>query len=58
MRPSIDRLADVARVLKVDREWLIHGIGEIEGSSPFTESPEDSFVAIALATPRPAMGGD
>ena len=56
-RPSIDRLADVARVLKVDREWLIHGIGEIEGPSPFTENPEDTFVAIAHATPRPAMGG-
>ena len=29
-RPGIDRLAEVARVLKVDRDWLIHGIGEVE----------------------------
>ncbi|MBW6494776.1 MAG: LexA family transcriptional regulator [Burkholderiaceae bacterium] len=57
VRPSIGRLADVARVLKVDREWLIHGIGDVEGPSPFVENPDDAFVAIAHATPRPAMGG-
>jgi transcriptional regulator with XRE-family HTH domain len=57
VRPSIDRLADVARVLKVDRDWLIHGIGEVEGPSPFVENPDDAFVAIAHAAPRPAMGG-
>jgi len=56
-RPGIDRLAEVARVLKVDREWLIHGIAEVEGASPFVENPDDAFVAIAHATPRPAMGG-
>jgi phage repressor protein C with HTH and peptisase S24 domain len=56
-RPGIDRLADVARVLKVEREWLIHGIGEVEGASPFIDSPDDAFVAIAHATPRPSMGG-
>ena len=56
-RPGIDRLAEVARVLKVDRDWLIHGIGEVEGKSPFVENPDDAFVAIAHATPRPAMGG-
>lgn len=56
-RPGIDRLADVARVLKVEREWLIHGIGEVEGASPFIDNPDDAFVAIAHATPRPSMGG-
>ena len=56
-RPGIDRLADVARVLKVEREWLIHGIGEVEGAPPFIDNPDDSFVAIAHASPRPAMGG-
>jgi phage repressor protein C with HTH and peptisase S24 domain len=44
-------------VLKVDRDWLIHGIGEVEGPSPFVENPDDAFVAIAHATPRPSMGG-
>jgi phage repressor protein C with HTH and peptisase S24 domain len=56
-RPGIDRIADIARVLKVDRDWLIHGIGEVEGPSPFHENPDDAFVAIAHATPRPSMGG-
>ena len=56
-RPGIDRLADVARVLKVDRDWLIHGIGAIEGPSPFVEHPDDAFIAIAHASVRPAMGG-
>ena len=27
-RPGIDKLAEVARVLKVEREWLIHGIAQ------------------------------
>jgi len=57
VRPGIDRLADIARVLKVDRDWLIHGIGEVEGASPFIDSPDETFVAIAHASPRPAMGG-
>ena len=56
-RPGIDRLADVARVLKVDRDWLIHGIGEVEGASPFALNPDDAFIAIAHASPRPSMGG-
>ncbi len=57
VRPAIDRLAKVARVLKVDRDWLIHGIGEVEGRSPFAENPDDAFIAIAHASARPSMGG-
>ncbi len=56
-RPGIDKLAEVARVLKVEREWLIHGIGEVEGEPPFIENPDETFVAIAHASPRPSMGG-
>jgi phage repressor protein C with HTH and peptisase S24 domain len=56
-KPAIDRLAEVARVLKVERDWLIHGIGSVEGPSPFIENPDDEFVTIAHATPRPSMGG-
>lgn len=56
-RPGLDRLAEVARVLKVDLEWLLHGIGEVEGTSPFVENPDDSFVAITHAGVRPSMGG-
>lgn len=56
-RPGLDRLAEVARVLKVELDWLIHGIGDVEGASPFIENPDDSFVAIAHAGVRPSMGG-
>ncbi len=56
-RPSIDKLAEVARVLKVEREWLIHGIGEVESEPPFIENPDETFVAIAHASPRPSMSG-
>lgn len=50
-------VAEVARVLKVELDWLIHGIGSVEGVSPFIETPDDSFVAIAHAGVRPSMGG-
>lgn len=56
-RPGLDRLAGVARVLKVELDWLIHGMGEVEGISPFIDNPDDSFVAIAHAGVKPSMGG-
>jgi phage repressor protein C with HTH and peptisase S24 domain len=56
-RPGLDRLMEVARVLKVEVEWLIHGIGDIEGPSPFLENPDETFVPIAQASVRPSMGG-
>ena len=56
-RPGLDRLAEVARVLKVELDWLIHGIGEVEGTSPFMENPDETFVSITHAGVRPAMGG-
>ena len=56
-RPGIDKLAEVARVLKVDHDWLIHGIGDVEGTPPFIENPDEAFVSIAHACPRPSMGG-
>ncbi len=56
-RPGIDKLGDVAKVLKVEVDWLLHGIGEVEGTSPFIENPDQSFVAIAHAGARPSMGG-
>ncbi|MFM9860636.1 LexA family transcriptional regulator [Pseudoxanthobacter sp. M-2] len=56
-RPSIDRLADVALVLKVDRDWLIHGIGAVQGTSPFVENPDDAFMAILFATARAPTEG-
>lgn len=56
-RPGMDSLAEVARVLKVERDWLIHGMGEVEGVSPYIDNPDAAFVSIAHASPRPSMGG-
>ncbi len=56
-RPGMENLGAVARVLKVDRDWLIHGIGDVEGTPPFIENPDEAFVPIAQAGPRPSMGG-
>lgn len=56
-RPGLDRLMEVARVLKVEVDWLIHGIGNIEGPPPFLENPDETFVPIAHAGVRPSMGG-
>ncbi len=44
-------------MLKVDRDWLIHGIGNVDGTPPFIDNPDEAFVAIAHAAPRPSMGG-
>lgn len=57
VRPSVGKLGDVATVLRVDRDWLIHGMGDVEGTSPFVENPDDAFVSISRASPRPSMGG-
>lgn len=43
--------------VKVERNWLLHGMGEVEGESPFVEDPELSFVAVPHVELRPSMGG-
>ena len=57
LHPSLDSLQKVAEVLKVDWEWLQHGVGDVQGVSPFGEMPDDEFVGIAYANARPSMGG-
>ncbi len=56
-KPSVEKLSNVAAVLKVDRDWLIHGIGDVEGTPPFIDNPDEAFVAIEFANARPSMGG-
>jgi phage repressor protein C with HTH and peptisase S24 domain len=56
-RPSLERLERVATVLKVDSDWLLHGVGHVEGRVPFDDRPEDEFIAVAHAAARPSMGG-
>lgn len=55
--PARDHLSLVADVLKVDPNWLLHGTGTIDGPSPFIESPDDAFVAIAHAGSRASAKG-
>lgn len=55
--PSREKLATISELLSVDLDWLLLGIGEVEGVSPFIENPDQAFVAIAHAGARPSMGG-
>jgi phage repressor protein C with HTH and peptisase S24 domain len=57
LHPRLEGLQKVAEVLKVDWEWLQHGVGDVQGASPFGEMPDDEFVGIAYANARPSMGG-
>jgi phage repressor protein C with HTH and peptisase S24 domain len=53
--PGAERLDRVAAILKVDRDWLLHGVGQVEGPLLF-EDPGDAFVAIAHVAARASMG--
>lgn len=55
--PNLEKLDRLARALKVERNWLLHGMGEVEGEAPFLENPDDAFVAIPSVAVRPSMGG-
>jgi phage repressor protein C with HTH and peptisase S24 domain len=55
--PNLERLERVAEVLKVERRWLLHGLGEVEGDSPILEDPDQVFVASASVAVSVSMGG-
>ena len=55
--PNLEKLQRVAEVLKVERNWLLHGLGEVEGEKPIFDNPEQSFVAVPYVNARPSMGG-
>ena len=55
--PNLERLQLVADALKVDRNWLLHGMGRVEGDSPIINHPDDIFVAIRSVRVSAAMGG-
>src|SRR5690606_3117643 len=44
-RPNIEKLDKVAAIIKVDRNWLLHGKGVVDGDEPDMEVA-DPFVAI------------
>lgn len=55
--PNLDKLQRIAEVLKVERNWLLHGLGQIEGESPIFDNPEHTFVEVPYVNARPSMGG-
>ena len=55
--PNLEKLDKLAAVIKVDRSWLLHGRGEIEGEEPVVEGEEDAFVAIPSVEVTASMGG-
>jgi phage repressor protein C with HTH and peptisase S24 domain len=55
--PNLERLTAVAKVVKVDPDWLLSGKGRVQGGDPITEDYHNEFVAIQYAAARPSMGG-
>ena len=55
--PNLQRLEQIASALKVERNWLLHGLGEVDGVSPILENPDLAFVAVPYVQLRPSMGG-
>ena len=55
--PNLERLERVAKVLKVERRWLMHGLGDVEGEAPILENAEEAFVAISSVAVTASMGG-
>jgi phage repressor protein C with HTH and peptisase S24 domain len=47
----------VAEVLKVERRWLLHGLGEVEGEVPLLDDPDEGLVAIPSVSVTASMGG-
>jgi transcriptional regulator with XRE-family HTH domain len=56
-KPNLAKLDHLAQALKVERNWLIHGMGEVHGEKPIVEHPDEIFVAIPSVAIRPSMGG-
>ena len=56
-KPNLVKLGTLAEVLKVERNWLLHGAGLVEGEEPLIENPDDMFVAVPYVELRPSMGG-
>jgi phage repressor protein C with HTH and peptisase S24 domain len=55
--PDLEKLARIARVLKVDPDWLLSGRGRLQGGDPITEDYHNEFVPIQYVAARPSMGG-
>lgn len=55
--PNLEKLSAVTRVLKVQRNWLLHGVGEVEGEEPIVDDPGQAMVEVPYVSVRASMGG-
>jgi phage repressor protein C with HTH and peptisase S24 domain len=55
--PNLTKLDQVAEVLKVERNWLLHGMGDVEGESPIIVDPSEAFISIPSVAVSASMGG-
>ena len=55
--PNLEKLDQVAQVLNVERNWLLHGIGDVDGESPIMEDPMEVFVSVPSVEVTASMGG-
>ena len=55
--PNLEKLDQVAQALNVERNWLLHGIGDVDGESPIMEDPMEAFVSIPSVEVTASMGG-
>ena len=55
--PNLENLTRIAKVVKVEPDWLLTGKGRVSGGDPITEDYHNEFVAIQYAAVRPSMGG-
>jgi len=54
--PNREKLDKVARAIKVDRDWLLKGKGQVEGDEPEMEEA-DGFIAVPSVEITASMGG-
>ncbi len=55
--PNLEKLDQVAQALSVERNWLLHGIGDVDGESPIMEDPMEVFVSVPSVEVTASMGG-
>ena len=55
--PNLEKLDKIAATLKVDRNWLLHGKGEIQGDEPLIHQEPDEFISIPSVEVTASMGG-
>jgi phage repressor protein C with HTH and peptisase S24 domain len=55
--PNLEKLDKVAAAIRVERNWLLHGKGEVEGDAPEFDEEIDAFVAIPSVEVTASMGG-